>query len=197
MTRFDDAIHRLEEFRDRYPNATETVEVRFLLAQALQKSAEFPALRRRTAETDNARNEFRRQMQERLERAIRELQQLQTVLQTLQSAGQLAESGQGMLRNCFFEIANCLFLLERYDAAIAAYSTSAGRYQQEPDSLIAYVQIANCYDHMEKPAEALSTLAQALLILKQLPDEAFSATPSSKSRDDWMRWLNWAMKLHN
>src|SRR5258706_4198869 len=136
-------------------------------------------------------------MVERLERAIRELQQLQTVLQALQGAGQLDEVGQGMLRNCFFEIANCLFLLERYDAAIAAYSTSAGRYQQEPDSLIAYVQIANCYDHLEKPAEALSTLAQAILILKQLPDEAFSVTPSSKSRDDWMRWLNWAMKLHN
>ncbi len=197
MTRFDDAILRLEEFRDRYPNTSETIEVRFLLAQALQKSAEFPAIRWKTAETDNARNEFHRQMQERLERAIRELQQLQTVLQTLQTAGQLDDAGQGMLRNCFFEIANCLFLLERYDAAIAAYSTSAGRYQHEPDSLIAYVQIANCYDHMEKQAEAQSTLAQALLILKQLPDEAFSATPSSKSRDDWKKWLNWAMKLHN
>jgi tetratricopeptide (TPR) repeat protein len=197
MARFDDAILRLEEFRDRYPNAAETVEVRFLLAQALQKSAEFPELRWRHAETDNARNEFRRQMQERLERGIRELQQLQIVLQSLQTSGQLDEAGQAMLRNCFFEIANCLFLLERYDAAIAAYSTSAGRYQQEPDSLIAYVQIANCYDHMEKPADALSTLAQALLILKQLPDEAFSVTPSSKSRDDWKRWLDWAMKLHH
>jgi tetratricopeptide (TPR) repeat protein len=124
--RFDDAILRLEEFRDRYPNATETVEVRFLLAQALQKSAEFPAIRWKSAETDDARNEFRRQMQERLERAIRELQQLQTLLQAALGAGQLDEAGQGMLRNCFFETANCLFLLGRYDAAIAAYSTSAG-----------------------------------------------------------------------
>src|SRR5260370_32578324 len=177
MFRFDEGIQRLEDFSDRYPNALETIEVRFLLAEALQKSAEFPESRWKHAETDNARNEFRRQMQERLERAIRELQQLQTLLQALQTAGQLDEAGQGMLRNCFFEIANCLFLLERYDAAIAAYSTSAGRYQQEPDSLIAYVQIANCYNHMEKPAEPQSTLAQALLILQQLPDEACSATP--------------------
>ena len=77
------------------------------------------------------------------------------------------------------------------------YSTSAGRYQQEPDSLTAYVQIANCYDHMQKPAEALSTLAQAQLILKQLPDTVFSGLPSAMSRDDWQRWLNWAMKIHN
>ena len=169
----------------------------FCLRRPCKRAPSFRSRAGRHAETDNARNEFRRQMQERLERAIRELQQLQTLLQALQTAGQLDEAGQGMLRNCFFEIANCLFLLERYDAAIAAYSTSAGRYQQEPDSLIAYVQIANCYDHLDKPAEAQSTLAQALLILKQLPDEAFSQAPSAKSRDDWKRWLNWAMKLHN
>jgi hypothetical protein len=50
---------------------------------------------------------------------------------------------------------------------------------------------------MQKPAEALSTLAQAQLILKQLPDEAFSGTPSAMSRDDWQRWLDWATTLHN
>jgi tetratricopeptide (TPR) repeat protein len=197
MDRFDEAIQRLEEFRDRYPGLPETVELRFLLARALQKSAEFPEARWKTAETDNARAEFRRQMQERLERATHELQQLQITLQARLAAGQLDDAGRGMLRNCCFEAANCLYLLGRYEAAIAAYSSSAGRYQQEPDSLIAYVQIANCYDHLQKPAEALSTLAQAQLILKQLPDEAFSPTVSSKSRDDWQRWLTWAMKLHN
>src|SRR4029077_5390828 len=189
LARFDDAILRLEEFRDRYPAAAETAEVRFLLARALQKSAEFPEARWKTAETDIPRSEYRRQMQERLERAIYELQGLQTLLLNRQASGQLDLPGQVRLRNCFFEIANCNFLLGRYEAAIAAYSTSAGRYQHEPDSLSAYVQIANCYDHMEKPAEAQSTLAQALLILKQLPDEAFSATPSSKSREDWKKWL--------
>jgi len=197
LARFDDAILRLEEFRDRYPTAPETAEVRFLLARALQKSAEVPEARWKTAETDIARSEFRRQMHERLERAIRELTALQTLLLARQTAGQLDQPGQVMLRNSFFEIANCYFLLGRYDAAIAAYSTSAGRYQQEPDSLTAYVQIANCYDRMQKPAEALSTLAQAQLILKQLPDAAFSGLPSAMSRDDWQRWLNWAMQIHN
>ncbi|HEY3969271.1 MAG TPA: tetratricopeptide repeat protein [Planctomycetaceae bacterium] len=197
MTRFDDAILRLEEFRDRYPAMAETVEVRFLLAQALQRSAEYPQSRWKTAETDNARHEFRRQMHERLDRAIRELQQLQTLLKSRQATGQLDEAGQGMLRSCFFDIPNCLFLLERYEKAIAAYSTYAGSYQHEPDSLIAYVQIANCYERLKKLAEAHSTLAQAQLILKQLPDNAFSASPAAMSRTDWQRWLDWAMKLHN
>jgi tetratricopeptide (TPR) repeat protein len=197
LARFDDAILRLEEFRDRYPAASESSEVRFLLARALQKSAEVFESRWKTAETDIARSEFKRQMQERLERAIRELRALETHLLTRQSAGQLDQAGQVMIRNCFFEVANCNFLLGRYEAAIFDYSTSAGRYQHEPDSLIAYVQIANCYDRLQKPAEAQSTLAQAQLILKQLPDEAFSGEPSAMSRADWQRWLDWSMKLRN
>jgi tetratricopeptide (TPR) repeat protein len=197
LARFDDAILRLVEYRDRYPTATETAEARFLLAQALQRSAKFPEARWKTAETDIARTEFRRQMQERLDRAIHELQGLQTLLVNRQASGQLDREGQVRLRNCFFEIANCHFMLGRYEAAIAAYSSSAGRYQHEPDSLNAYVQIANCYDRLQKPAEALSTLAQAQLILKQLPEHAFSGEPSAMSRDDWQRWLDWAMKLHN
>ncbi len=197
LARFDDAILRLEEFRDRYPAASESSEVRFLLARALQKSAEVFESRWKTAETDIARSEFKRQMQERLERAIRELRALETHLLTRQSAGQLDQAGQVMIRNCFFEVANCNFLLGRYEAAIFDYSTSAGRYQHEPDSLIAYVQIANCYDRLQKPAEAQSTLAQAQLILKQLPEEAFSGEPSAMSRADWQRWLDWSMKLRN
>ncbi len=197
LTQFDDSIRLLEEFRDRYPSAQETAEVRFHLARALQKSAEIPEARWKTAETDIARHEFRKQMQDRLERAVRELQALQTLLLARQGSGQLDQPGQIMLRNCFFEIANCYFLMGRYEPAIAAYSTSAGRYQQEPDSLTAYVQIANCYEHLQKPAEAQSTLAQAQLILKQLPDEAFSSEPSAMSRSEWQRWLDWARKLHN
>ncbi len=197
LARFDEAILRLEEFRDRYPMAPETAEDRFLLAMALQKSAKIPESRWKLAETDIARGEFRRQMHERLDRAIKELQVVQGLLLSRQGSGQLDQQGQATLRNCFFEIANCQYLRGRFEAAIAAYSTSAGRYQNEPDSLIAYVQIANSYDHLKKPAEAMSTLAQAQLILKQLPEEAFSNSPSAMSREDWKRWLDWAMKLRN
>ena len=196
LARFDDAILRLEEFatgtrrrgdrRGAVPSGA-----------ALAAQRQSPEARWKTAETDIARSEFRRQMQERLERAIRELQGLQTLLVNRQASGQLDPPGQVMLRNCFFEIANCYFLLGRYEAAIAAYSSGAGRYQHEPDSLTAYVQIANCYDRLQKPAEALSTLAQAQLILKQLPESVFTGEPSAMSRDDWQRWLDWAMKLHN
>lgn len=197
QARYDEAILRLEEFRDRYPDATESVEVRFLLARSLQRSAEFPAEKLRTAETDSARAEYRRQMKEKLDRAIGEFQELQLQLLSRLSESALDRLGKSMLRNCYFETAHCYFALGRFDEAIAAYTAGAGRAQNDVDSLTAYVQIANCYGRLKKPAEAVSTLAQAQLILKQLPDTAFTAGPSGLSRDEWQKWLDWAMKQHN
>ena len=196
-TRLDESISKLEEFLDRYPTAQEAVEARFLLARCLQRSAELPQEKLKAAETDNARAEFRRQILEKLERAIQEYQKLQATLIALQTSEKLDTQGQMMLRNCFFETAHSYFSLGRYEEAIVAYGNGAGRYPREADSLTAYVQIANCYDRLLKPAEALSTLAQAQLILKQLPDEAFPAGGVGMARKDWQRWLEWAMRLHN
>jgi tetratricopeptide (TPR) repeat protein len=197
QSRFDEANLRLEEFRDRYPDAPEISEVRFLLARSLQRSAEFPAERLRTSETENARVEYRRQMREKIDRAIREFQNLQMTLLSRLSEGTLDRLGKSMLRNCYFEIAQCYFSLERYEEAIAAYTAGAGRSKSDIDSLTAYVQIANCYGRLQKPAEAVSTLAQAQLILKQLPESAFEAGQAGLSRNEWQRWLDWAMKQHN
>lgn len=192
----DDAVIRLEEYLNRYPAGAETHEVRFLLAKSLQKSAEYPAEKLRSAETDNAKAQYRKQVQERLDRALVEFQQLQVELAAIQGTGRLDLVGQMLMRNCYIDMAFCYFSLERFEEAITAYGNSAARYQQDPDSLTAYMQIANCYDRLQKPSEALSTLAQAKLILKQLPDDSFPKTAGGMRRDDWEQWLDWAMRLH-
>lgn len=194
--RLDDAILRLEEYYRRYPTAAESQEVRFLLAKSLQKSAELPGEKLKSAETENARAQYRKQVIERLERALHEYQQLQTELAASQGSGKLDRVGRALMRNCYTDTAHCYFSLGQYEEAIIAYGNSAARYQQDSDSLTAYLQIANCYDRMQKPAEALSTLAQANLILKQLPDDAFPNNAGGMSREDWQRWLEWAMRLH-
>ena len=101
-----------------------------------------------------------------------------------------------MLRNCYFEIAHCRFHLGRYQEAITAYTGAAGNYQLDSDTLTAHVQIANCYDRLRRPAEALSTLAQAQLILNELADTDFPQTPSGMTHTDWQKWLDWAMRLY-
>ena len=53
-----------------------------------------------------------------------------------------------ILRNCYFGRADALFDLGEYDDAIQAYSAATNRYQHDPESLEAYVQIASCHRRM-------------------------------------------------
>ena len=194
--RWEEAAARLQEFLNRYPGAPEVSEARFLLAKSLQRSADLPLEKLNAAETENARGEFRRQAHEMLDHAAAELRRLQADLRIEQAKGTLDLLGQAMLRNTYIEIAHTLFALGRYEEAIAAYTGSAGNYQERSDSLAAYVQIANCYDRLQKPTEALSTLAQAQLILNKLPDNAFPTANGAMTRQEWQRWITWAIQLH-
>lgn len=196
-TRYDEAIVELDEFCERYPQEPEALEARYLLAKAMQKSARQFQERLRTAETENTRAESRRRLKERLEQAMDNFQKVQKELQTRQAASQLDPMGRTILRNCSFDVAQTLFSLGRYDDAIAAYSKAVGRLQQHPEALLAYVQIANCYDRLKKPAEALSTLVQAKILLEQIPEKDFPLGESRMSKPEWQKWLDWAMKLHN
>jgi tetratricopeptide (TPR) repeat protein len=194
---FDLAVGELDEYCDRFPDSVDTLETRYLLAKALQKSSRRFQDNLRSAETDNTRAGIRTQLKDLVEQSVANLQKVQKELLARQAAKQLDGPGKAMLQNCFFDIAAALFILERYEDAIAAYGKAAGRLQQHPESLLAYVQIANCYDRLKKPAEALSTLAQAKILLEQLSDKDFPLGQSRLTKPDWQKWLDWAMKLHD
>ena len=195
-SRLGEAVLRLQEYLERYPDSAECTETRYLLARSLQRQARYPELRLQAAETESARTEFRKQVDALLDRAVTELSMTQVKLLEQQAAGQLNKVGLVMLRNCHFELGHCQFALGRYPQAIEAYTKSVGRYQQDPETLGAYVQIANCYERLKRPSEALSTLAQAQLVLKQLPDTAFVNEAGRMSRKEWERWPAWAIKRY-
>lgn len=196
FARWNEAITNIEQFLDRYPDAAEANEARYLLGKAWQRSAEYLEQKMNSAETENARTDFRRKMGERLEFANREFLRLQADLRKLQEADQLNPLGKTLLRNCYFEVANTLFSLSRHEDAIEAYSAAASRYQLQSGTLTAYVQIANCYDRLGKRAQAKSMLEQARAILHQIKDEALQSPESNLNREDWERWINWAINLN-
>lgn len=195
-TQFEEANSELAEYCERYPDTAETLEARYLLAKSLQKSSRQYQDRLRSAETDNTRTELRSRLKERLEQAVVEFQTVQRELQNQESQQRIDPLGSVMLQNCYFDIAEAYFALGRYENAISAYSRAAGRMQQRPEALLAYVQIANCYDRLKKQSEAMSTLAQAKILLEQLPDHEFQVSNSRLSKPEWQRWLEWAMKVH-
>lgn len=193
--RWTEVIGDLEQYLDRYPASPESREARYLLSKAEQGAAEILEHRLKTAETDNARADFRRRMEERLEIAIKQLTRLQSELKESDDVKQLDKFGQTLLQNCYFEIAHTQFKLRRYEQAITAYSSAATKYQSQTETLTAYVQMANCYQRLGKQAEARSMLEQAKVILKHIDDKEFKSPTTNLDRQEWERWLAWAMNL--
>ena len=91
--------------------------------------------------------------------------------------------------------ANATELSVAPDGRAVAYNSAANRYSSDPQVLLAYLQMANCYDRLGDNGEAVSMLVQAKVILKQLPDEAFKSGNTNFSRKEWSEWLDWARQL--
>ncbi|HEX5446659.1 MAG TPA: tetratricopeptide repeat protein [Pirellulales bacterium] len=188
--RYDEAIRRLEEAAQRYPNAPEAPETRYLAAESYRRSAlgvQQQATQEATAEGRLAR---RRQWTELLEKGLERFEQELNAMINRQDQRALSSLEESILRNCYFARGAVLFELGRYPEAIQAYASATNRYQQTPEALEAYVQIAACYRRLGQEVEARSTLEQAKYTLKHLPDDANYAETTNYSRDEWIRLLD-------
>ena len=192
----DDAIRRLQEFVARYPKRPEASEARFLLAKSLRDRAMLPKFQLKRAETDNARKELKARIQSLLTEAQSQLETLIESLQGKETAGMLERLEQRMFRDACFERAHNLYALGKYERAIEAYTNAANRYAEDPSVLLAYIQMANCYDRMGKPLDARGVAIQAMLIHKNMSEKAFTRDKTLLTRDEWRTWLEWAGSLH-
>jgi tetratricopeptide (TPR) repeat protein len=195
--RLDDAINRLEEFVARYPNRLECPEARYLLANALRERAVLPRVKLKKAETDNARKELQTEIQRQLNGAQNQLELLIESLQAKESAGLLDLLGQRMLRDAYFERAHNLYAMDKFERAIEAYTSAANRYAEDPNVVLAYIQMANCYDRLGKPLDARGVAIQAMLIHKNLSEKIFTQDKTLMNRDEWRSWLEWAGALRD
>jgi len=194
--RWERAIRRLDEFLKRYPDAPERNEARYLLAKAYQHSADLPRKKLAKAETENAKKELRESMHALLREAVRVFLVVYNDLDALEEAEHLDELGRHMLRSCSFEIAHTYFALDNFEKAITAYSAAANRFPTNPQIILAFIQMANCYVRLGKDIEARSMIAQANVVLDHLADDVFDDEQGSMTRIDWKRWIDWARRLH-
>jgi tetratricopeptide (TPR) repeat protein len=98
---------------------------------------------------------------------------------------------QAILRNSYFSRADSLFDMGRYDEAAEAYSAATNRYQNEPESLAAYVQIAACYRRQDRISETRGTLEQARLVLERMRKDTDFTRTTPYSREEWNDLLTW------
>jgi tetratricopeptide (TPR) repeat protein len=192
---FTQAINGLSEFVERYPDDARNSEARYLLAESYRQAAKLPRKQAPTVAIAAAQAAIKKQTEELLTSAVEEYDRLIARLADSLDAHEQSPLEKRLLRNSYFSKADALFDLGRYDDAVRAYSAATSRYQREPESLLAYVQIAACYRLLNKPQEARGTLHQAQAVLARMkPDLPFTqVTPYSRER--WQQLLSWLATL--
>jgi len=90
-----------------------------------------------------------------------------------------------------FYRADCLYDLGGYEEAIRLYDAAALRYQEDPSSLAAYVQIVNAYCALGKYGEARTANERAKWLLRRMPAESFNGGGFTMPKEYWEQWLRW------
>jgi tetratricopeptide (TPR) repeat protein len=199
--RFEEAVARLEEFSNRYPEDPRRSQLRFLMADSYRKSA--GSLGERLAAIDAGKLDPTAnggKLVDRVEMVVARRDRLRKSKALYDEVVALggdkmpsADIEQLYLKLAHFYRADCLFDLQEYDDAIKLYDLAARRYQTDPGALAAYVQIVNAYVALGKPTEAGAANERAKWMLKRIPPEAFASERAFNiSRQYWEQWLTFA-----
>ena len=193
-TAFEDALRTLTEAVDRYPEAPQLLEARYRIAEAHRHAAKLPRKRLVNVTIQTSIASLNRQMMEELQAAIEGYNVLITRLSEKESSQHLPIEA-AILRNSYFGRADALFDMSKYEDAIQAYSAATNRYQHDPESLEAYVQIASCHRRLGRSSEARRTLDQARVVLQRIRPDADFARTTRLARPDWNQLLEWLRTL--
>jgi tetratricopeptide (TPR) repeat protein len=94
-----------------------------------------------------------------------------------------------MLRNCYMLEGTVLFDLEHYEEAIKSYSNVSSLYPNEPFVVETFVQIAQCWQRLDRAEKARGAIQQAQLALDRLPKDVDFAATTAFSRTEWQSLL--------
>jgi len=190
MDRHTDAIARLEDFLEYYPQDARRPQVQFMLADSYLQAG--LALRDQAGGDVefSAREALLEEFRKRLQQAARLYEK---VIEAYGAKPQdtLSAREQLYLRLGYLYRAECAFELGDYERAIPLYEQAAYRYQNEPLSLSAYLQIINCYYRLGESQRARTAVGRARWLLRRMSPAEFSQQPSGIDRQRWQDVLAW------
>jgi TolA-binding protein len=188
--RYPEAIRRFREVAERYPDTPQAWTARYLMADSYRRTAKMAESRLQQEQPEDSRTHWQEQSHELLGKALAEYEQLRQTLSQRQDHAELSAQQKLMLRNCCFAIADIQLELGQPENALETYFALTYRYQNCPEALEAYVQMAAIYRRFNKPAEARATLEQAKVLLAHLnPDLPFSQS-TNFDRRQWRERLD-------
>ncbi len=188
------AIERLTEAVERYGETYQSAMLRFLLADSYRKSVEEldEQLQQRRSQRD--RLALQAERLNRLEQSQMYYNQVITELE-VRDESTMNPLQRLYYRNSYFYQADCAFDRMQYEMAIELYSQAARRWESDPASLVALVQIVNAYCELGQYQQAKVANETAIWQLERMPEEAFDAPNLPMTRQHWEDWLRWTSEL--
>jgi tetratricopeptide (TPR) repeat protein len=188
--RFEDAIPRLKEALERYPDHERVMRGEFLLADAYRQSG--LALRDDLSNPEFV-GEKPRLRAEYVERVNRAAELFGGLVEHYEELGDssLDQLGQLLLKDARMYEADCLFELGRYEAALNKYDRAAWIYRDTPTALAAYVQIINCHIHLGSVEDAQAALRRARHQLSVIPEADFTDSALTGTLREWDQYFGW------
>lgn len=192
-SRFEEAISKLEEFSQRYPQDEKKGRILFLMADSYRKSAHLLLVSNPTTKPADSVSPIdpteailaKRTRLTRARALYDRVIDLDRLSEPKDEVGKLYEKLSHFYR------ADCVYDLGEYETAIHLYDTAAYRYLDDPSALSAYVQIVNSYCALGRFDDARTANERAKVLLKKMPADAFADGSFAMPKEYWQEWLKW------
>ena len=193
--RYIQAIERFEEAVHRYGRDDQGSMLRYYLADSYRKSVVLLEEQLTKRQAQRQRMAIQLERSRRLERAQTYFNQVVSMLDD-KPVGELSELNKLYLRNAYFFQADSAFDRGQYEIAIELYDAAARRWDSDPASLVALIQIVNAHCELQQYQEAKVANHHARWQLERIPEQAFDDPTLPMSRQHWEDWLRWTSELN-
>jgi tetratricopeptide (TPR) repeat protein len=191
--RYEEAVARLQELTQRYPNDDQKAQMIFMMADSYRKSASLLDAKLASAQTgpNAVASEVAEAAAARRDRLLKARALYDQAIDVYRSAAPTDDIDKLYQKLAYFYRADCMYDLGAYQESIKLYDDAAFTYQNDPSAVSAYVQIVNAYFALGKPEEAKAANNRAKWMLQHMPADAFQDGTFSMPKKYWDQWLQW------
>ncbi len=188
------AIERLEELIERYPDDRQIGLFEYRLGEANRRLADEIEASLNESLPPTTRAERAAQVIAHREEAIARYTSSTVHLNARRETDRTRLEDLS-LRNAHFYIGDLLGDLGRYEEAIRAYDLARDRYDSEPATLVALIQIVNMHMAQGDLRRARTANERARRFFLSLPDQTWEDPTLPMDRRDWQAWLDASSRL--
>ena len=188
------AIEVLTKAVERYGKMAEGSKLKYWLADSYRKSVAALDVELQQQLSNKQHNELSVERNRRLKKAQDFYHEAKSELEG-KGYGALSALEKMYLRNSYFYKADCAYDQQHYELAIELYDEAARRWEKDPSSMVALVQIVNAHCELGQYRQAKIAYDKASWQLQRIPEEAFEQPGLPLTREHWEDWLTWSREL--